>query len=102
MEKNEITIDEHRFRLRVVESLAKLEGLAQSTDGHLARLNGSVARHEEKINSLQAAMLTERAASRATSTWWQRISPLLWLAAGGVLALFLLHSEQLLRLFSKP
>jgi len=102
MDKNEITIDEHRFRLRVVESLTKLEGLAQSTDGHLARLNGSVARHEEKINGLQAAILTESAASKATSTWWHTVSPLVWLAVGGVLALFLLHSDQLLRVFSKP
>jgi len=102
MENNEITIDEHRFRMRVVESLTKLEGLAQSTDGHLVRLNGTVARHEEKIHTLQAAMLTERATSKATSTWWHRISPLVWLAVGGVLVLFLLHSDQLLRVFSKP
>lgn len=88
--------------MRVVESLAKLETLAQSSDNHLARLNGSVARHEERINALQAAMITERAASKATSTWWHRISPLVWLAVGGVLVLFLLHSDQLLRVFSKP
>jgi hypothetical protein len=122
MMQTEITTDEHRFRLRVVESLARLETLAQSTDDHLARLNGSVARHEERLQVLQqslgqhqidcpvrgeveilkTAVLTEQVESRTTSAWWHRLSPLIWLVAGGVIVLFLLHAEELLRVFSKP
>jgi hypothetical protein len=119
---NEIAIDEHQFRLRVVESLARLETLAQSTDDHLSRLNGTVARHEDRLTALQenlgqhqidcpirgevetlkAAVLTEQVENRTTSAWWQRISPLIWLALGGIVVLFLLHADQLLRAFSKP
>lgn len=121
MEK-EIAIDEHQFRLGVVESLARLETLAQSTDDHLARLNGTVARHEDRLQALQqslgqhqmdcpirsevenlkAAVLTEQVETRTTSAWWHRLSPLIWLAVGGLVALFLLHADQLLRVFSKP
>jgi|SRR5271157_2742578 len=102
MERDEIAVDEYEFRMRVVESLARLETLAQSTDDHLARLNGTVARHEKRITSLQAAVLTEQVEARTTSAWWRRISPLVWLVVGGLLVLFLLHSDQLLRVFSKP
>ena len=122
MMQTEITMDEHSFRLRVVESLAKLETLAQSTDDHLARLNGTVARHEERLQGLQqslgqhqidcpvrgeveilkAAVLTEQVETRTSSTWWHRISPLIWLVVGGLVVLFLLHADQLLRVFSKP
>jgi hypothetical protein len=122
MAQTEITVDEHGFRLRVVESLARLETLAQSTDGHLARLNGTVARHEERLQGLQqsigqhqiecpvrkdvdtlkAAVLTEQVEARTTSAWWRRISPLVWLVIGGLVVLFLLHADQLLRVFSKP
>lgn len=102
MERDEIAVDEYEFRMRVVESLARLETLAQSTDEHLGRLNGTVARHEKRIGALQAAVLTEQVEARTTSAWWRRMSPLVWLVAGGLLVLFLLHSDQLLRVFSKP
>ncbi len=121
MEK-EIAVDEHQFRLGVVESLARLETLARSTDEHLARLNGTVARHEERLQTLQqsfgqhqidcpirgevetlkTAVLTEQVESRTSSEWWQRLSPLIWLAVGGLLVLFLVHADQILRVFSKP
>ena len=32
----------------------------------------------------------------------QRISPLIWLAIGGVIVLFLVHADELLRVFAKP
>ncbi len=102
MPQNEITLDEHQFRLSVVKSLGRLEALAQSTENHLARLNGTVARHEEKIAALQATVLAQRVASKEASAWWRRVAPLLWLAVGGMLVLFLLHSDHLLRVFSKP
>lgn len=122
MERDEITIEETQFRMRVVESLARLETLAQSTDDHLARLNGTVARHEERLQLLQqsfgqhqidcpvrgevetlkAAVLTEQVETRTSSTWWHRMSPLIWLVVGGLVVLFLLHSEQLLQVFSRP
>jgi hypothetical protein len=122
MIQTEITMDEHRFRLRVVESLARLETLAQSTYDHLGSLTKTVARHEDRIQILQqgigqhqidcplraevetlkAAVLTEQVETRTTLAWWQRISPLIWLAVGGLVALFLLQANQLLRVFSKP
>lgn len=122
MEQPEITFDEHQFRITVVKSLTRLETLAESTDGHLKRLNGSVARHEERIatlqqnltehplecpmrqevDSLKASVITEQAEEKATAAWWSRVSPLVWLVIGGVLALFLLHSPDLLKLFTKP
>jgi len=122
MTQPEITLDEHQFRLRVVESLARLETLAESTEAHLRRLNGSVARHEERIATLQQdltehtvecpvrdeievlrdSMIREQAGDAATVAWWTRVSPLVWLVIGGVLALFLLHGPDLIRLFSKP
>ena len=122
MERDEIAVDEYEFRMRVVESLARLETLAQSTDDHLARLNGTVARHEDRLQALQqslgqhqmdcpiwgevenlkAAVLTEQVETRTTFVWWHRLSPLIWLAVGGLVALFLLHADQLLRVFSKP
>jgi hypothetical protein len=117
-----IEITEQDFHLRVVASLARLETLAQSTDDHLARLNGTVARHEDRLQALQqsidhhqidcpvrgdvetlkAAVLTEQVEARTTSAWWRRISPMVWLVIGGLVALFLLHADQLLRVFSKP
>lgn len=120
--ENEITLDEHQFRMRVVESLARLETLAQSTDDHLVRLNGSVDRHEARLDELQqslaqhpidcaigaeveslkAAVLSGQVESQTTAAWWRQISPLIWLAIGGLLVLFLVHGDQLLRVFSKP
>jgi len=121
-EENGITIDEHKFRMHVVESLTRLETLAQSTDARLARLNGSVACHEERIHDLQqmmdqhqvdcpmretvetlrAAIISDEAEHKASASWWRAASPLLWLIVGGVLVLFLVHSKEMLRVFSKP
>jgi hypothetical protein len=102
VEKDEIPINEHQFRLRVVESLTKLETLAESTDDHLKRLNGTVARHETDINVLKQDILTEKVTARTSLAWWHRISPLIWLGIGGLIVLFLVHSEELLRAFLKP
>jgi hypothetical protein len=102
MTETEMMREEQSFRLRVVESLAKLETLAQSTEDHLKRLNGTVARHEVEINVLKEDVLTEKVKSRTSLAWWRRISPLIWLGIGGLLVLFLVHSDDLLRAFSKP
>jgi hypothetical protein len=118
----EIEITEQDFHLRVVASLARLEIMAKSTDDHLQRLNGTVDRHEERLQALRedvgrhqlqcpvradvellkTATLTEKVTSQVTSAWWQRISPLLWLAVGGVIVLFLIHADELLQHFAKP
>ena len=114
--------DEIAFRMRVIEALTKIETLGLSTDQHLARLNGTVVRHEERLDTLkdvlsnhktQCPLLLEVAAlksaalirateTQAASAWWQRISPLIWLAIGGVIVLFLVHADELLRAFAKP
>ena len=118
----EIEITEQDFHLRVVASLARLEIMAKSTDDHLQRLNGTVDRHEERLQALRedvgrhqlqcpvradvellkTATLTEKVTSQVTSAWWQRISPLIWLAIGGVIVLFLIHADELLRHLAKP
>jgi type II secretory pathway component PulF len=54
------------------------------------------------VEALKVAALSERVTSNVTSAWWQRISPLLWLAVGGVIVLFLIHADELLRHFVKP
>ena len=122
MTEPEIEITEQDFHLRVVASLARLEIMAKSTDDHLNRLNGTVGHHEERLLAIQtrcaqqqlqcpvradveilkAATLTEKVTNQVTSAWWQRISPLLWLAIGGVIVLFLIHADELLRHFAKP
>ena len=122
MTEPEIEITEQDFHLRVVASLARLEIMAKSTDDRLQRLNGTVGRHEERLLAIQtrcaqqqlqcpvradveilkAATLTEKVTSQVTSAWWQHISPLLWLAIGGVIVLFLIHADELLRHFAKP
>ena len=118
----EIEITEQDFHLRVVASLARLEIMAKSTDDRLQRLNGTVGRHEERLQALRedvgrhqlqcpvradvellkTATLTEKVTSQVTSAWWQRVSPLLWLAIGGVIVLFLIHADELLRHLAKP
>lgn len=122
MTEPEIEITEQDFHLRVVASLARLETLAESTDDRLQRLNGTVERHEQRLQALRedvgrhqlqcpvradvellkTATLTEKVTSQVTSAWWQRISPLLWLAVGGVIVLFLIHADELLRHLAKP
>jgi hypothetical protein len=102
MEQAEITLNEHEFRIGVVKSLARLETLAQSTDAHLKRLNGSVARHEEKIALLQQGMASDHAAQKATAAWWRRVAPLVWVFVGCILALLALNGPKLAKLVLQP
>ncbi len=122
MTETHIPADEHSYRMSVLESLTRLETLAKATADHLARLNGSVARHEERLQHLQqaccehqthcpigqdvqtlkAAVLADETEARAASVWWGRLAPALWLGIGGVIVLFLVHANELLRAFSKP
>jgi hypothetical protein len=99
METGDISLDEHKFRLHVVESLTRLEVIGEATTSHLARLNGSVARHEERIGTIQASMVDQAAERRTVVAWWARLSPLVWLAVGGVIAMFLMHGKELLQVF---
>jgi hypothetical protein len=95
--------------------------LAVATEAHLKTLNGSVGRHEQEIHvlnqslgehrascptraeveALRVMLLTQQAQARTTSAWWGRLSPLIWLAIGGVLVLFLSHAQELLSAFTK-
>ena len=104
------------FQLRVVESLTRLETLAEATADHMKRLNGSVARHEQNIGSLRqdltehpvqcpmradvdqlkASALTEHTQAETNAVWWTRLSPIIWLAIGGIAVLFLLNAKSLL------
>jgi hypothetical protein len=117
-EEPEITLEEHTFRLTVAQSLSRLETLAVSTDQHLKDLNGSVGRHEDRLVGLRADLTlhavecplraeveklkqlvtADEAAAKATEKWWERISPLIWLAIGGVITLLLLNGPAILQI----
>jgi len=55
-----------------------------------------------EVAALKSAALIRVTERQASSAWWQRISPLIWLAIGGVIVLFLVHADELLRHFAKP
>jgi hypothetical protein len=55
-----------------------------------------------EVAALKSAALIRATETQATLTWWQRISPLIWLAIGGVIVLFLVHADELLRHLAKP
>jgi hypothetical protein len=112
--KETIGIEEHKFRMQVVRSLTKLESLASKTEAHLKLLNGSVARQDswiaqhpmscglrEDVSKLKAAVLTADVAAQTSAKWWHALAPLIWLAAGALLVLCLVHSSELLKAFSK-
>jgi hypothetical protein len=114
----QIEMGEHEYRVHVVRALSRLEILAQSTDEHLKRLNGTVAKHEDRLNTLwkdvtehpimcplraeveklQRAVLVDETRVETTEKWWTRASPLIWLAIGGLLVLFLVHAKDILPL----
>ena len=118
MSDQQIPMNEHEYRIHVVRTLSRLEILAEAADEHLKRLNGSVAKHEERLNTLwrdfsqhplacplraeveklQRAVLVDETSAATTEKWWKRISPLIWLGIGCVLALLLLHAKNLLPL----
>ena len=122
MPQKSITAGDVEFRLRVTETLARLETIATATDARLIKLNGSVASHEERLLSLRdvlsehrftcpmrselatlrTALTADETATKVTAEWWLRISPLIWTAVGGAIILFLSHADVLLRAFAKP
>ena len=117
-EQRVVPNDEQGYRLHVVDALARLETLAESTDTHLKTLNGSVGRHETRLTNLTAELtrhpmecplraelerlkiivITDKAAAGAaekvTTIWLKRLSPLAWAAIGALALLILLHSKD--------
>lgn len=105
----DITMQQHEFQLEVVRSLAELKTGQQGIIDHLARLNGSVAKHEERFVEVRQFM-SEHPANcpmreafdelRGASKWKRRYQPWAVLVIGGALALVgkvvLLHGWELM------
>jgi hypothetical protein len=121
-------MSEHDFQIEMLNQLRDLSvgQSAIATDmaavkEHLVRLNGSVARHEERIGQMQIELaerrnqcplvdmlevrirpledhvVAERESEKTTSSWMKHMWPFIWVASGAFGLLILLHATDLLK-----
>jgi hypothetical protein len=73
------------FEQQVLVGLAKLDGTTEEIKNHLARLNGSVAEHEKRLQNLELARAATEAATQVSKKTLDRLMPLLYAVIGGAL-----------------
>lgn len=87
------------FENRVLTSLTKLETSSVAVEDHLARLNGKVAAHEEKIGSLLLSQAREEGSAKTTAAWVNKLSPVAWFIGGVFLMLVATNIEGIKKFF---
>jgi hypothetical protein len=94
-----------RYDLQVSESLGRLEAGVTGINARLDRLNGSVARHEQRITTIEisgaAHAAGQRAAVETSDKWMDRLKPIGGLILAFVAGLILSHAPELLKLLGK-
>lgn len=65
--------------------LASLDTKVEGINERLDKLNGSVARHETRIGSIEKAHNVEDGAKKANSTWMKILWPVLCAIGGGAI-----------------
>ena len=63
----------------------------------LDKLNGSVARHAEKISVLEKAEARREGAESSSTRWIERLMPAIWAACGAFAVLVLSNAEMFLK-----
>ena len=106
---------------KILRSLIRLETLAEATANHLHLLNGTVKEHgllfaklelELKQHQLDCPLRTEvemlktanealKSAHHERMSWINKIFPLVTAILGGIIVLFLLHANDILKWITK-
>jgi hypothetical protein len=91
------------FQSQVLEKLsaltvhqAELTSEVRNIVQRLDRLNGSVARHEEALNTLKLTEANRTGREQASGTWLKNLAPAGWSIIGAIIVLFLQHASTLL------
>lgn len=105
MSDHEIPLNEHEFRLTVVRQLAEVTTTMQNVVTRLDTLNGSVAKHEARLGSLEVkdaiAEATRHAkleAKRALEPW---IRPVVFAIACALAITILMNGPAIVKAFGK-
>jgi len=67
--------------------LASLDANLAGVKDHLAKLNGSVARHEQRLSEVESHHNFEAGEDKANAAWMKVIRPALYFIGGGILTL---------------
>ena len=114
-------MSEHDFQCAVIAALAELKTDMGAVREHLARLNGKVATHELAVGELKLRLasresycplvekiegelqpirdfvLTTEAKKSTSRTWMDWLKPVIWVVAGMIGSLVLLHAKEMLK-----
>jgi t-SNARE complex subunit (syntaxin) len=102
---------------KVIRSLVRLETLAETTEQHLRTLNGTVKDHgimlggleielkqhqldcplRNEVEALKTANEALKSAHNERAAWINKIFPFITAIIGGVIVIFLLHSNDILK-----
>lgn len=89
------------FEREVLNGLAELRGDMKAVRDHLKRLNGSVEKHEVRIQEqdkqISAYAVKEGARKDENDRWEKRIHPIVMLAVGLAIGLLLMHGPDVIK-----
>ena len=101
MPNEEISNDEHIFRISVLTTLAELRVSSKGINDQLDRLNGSVAKQEARIATLEVKDAARAAAAEALtsarSKWEPWVRSISLFVIGAVSVLVLTHGPEIVK-----
>lgn len=105
MSEHEISRDEHQFRIAVIRQLTELNASTNGVVSRLDTLNGSVAKHEARLTTIEMKDAAVSAANEAVANarlesrqkWVPWVRPVMLMFVTLILALILMNGPALVK-----
>jgi len=99
MSQDQITLILSSLRA-IRQDIGELKGDVRVINARLDKLNGSAARHEQALSETKVALAAHTSADEgkenSNQTWADRLMPGMWMVAGTLVSLALLHGASVL------